>query len=86
MTEYRIPRNPNDRATEVTEHVAHRPSWECQQCGKPWPCDPAREAFMATMTPVERAILMWVYLEAAAEEIRGMPLGEIFTRFISWTR
>lgn len=86
MTEYHLPRDPDDRAAEVTEHIAHRPSWDCRQCLKPWPCDPAREAFMATMTTVERAILMWVYLEAAAEEIREVPLSEIFARFISWTR
>lgn len=32
MTEYRLPQNPDDRATEVTEHIAHPPSWDCQQC------------------------------------------------------
>jgi hypothetical protein len=29
---------------------------------------------------------LWVYLEVAGEEIRGLPVGEIFTRFIAWTR
>jgi hypothetical protein len=86
MVDYRLPQNPDDRGTEVTDHIAHRPTWDCRQCRKPWPCDPAREAFMATMNRVERAVLMWVYLEAAAEEIRDMPLDEIFARFIRWTR
>lgn len=86
MIEHYPPSNPDDSAAEATEHLADRPSWDCRQCLKPWPCDPAREAFKATMTSVERAILMWTYLENGAEELRGMPLGEIFDRFIAWTR
>ena len=86
MVEYRLPQNPDACAAEVTEHIAARPSWDCRLCLKPWPCDPAREEIMATMNRVERSVLMWVYLEAAAEEIRGMPLSEIFARFVSWTR
>jgi hypothetical protein len=74
MVEY-LPQDPDARAAEVTEHIAARPSWDCRLCLKPWPCD-----------PVERSVLMWVYLEVAAEEIRSMPLSEIFARFISWTR
>jgi hypothetical protein len=79
------PPNPDRQAAEFTEHLAHRPSWDCRQCLKPWPCDPAREAFVTTLNSVERAILMWTYLEVAAEDIRETPLDEIFTRFIRWT-
>ena len=86
MVDYCSPQNPDARTTEITEHIAGRPSWDCRLCSRPWPCDPAREAMMTTMTRVERAVLMWVYLEVAAEDIRGMPMNEIFTRFIRWTR
>lgn len=71
---------------QATEHIAHRPSWDCASCDKPWPCDPAREEFMTQMTRVERAILMWTYLEAAAGDVGDMPVREIFDRFIRWTR
>jgi len=86
MVEHRPQTNADDSTTEVTEHLAHRPSWDCLVCGKPWPCDTAREAFMATMTRVERAMLMWAYLEDAVMDVRGMPMDEVFARFISWTR
>lgn len=85
MVKHHLPKDPDARMTGVTEHVAHRTSWDCQRCLKPWPCDPAREEFRATMSQTECRIMMWGYLEEAAEQLRGLPFGEIFARFFAWT-
>ncbi len=70
---------------EADEHVAERPSWDCLSCGKPWPCDPARECLMAEMDRVQLAIYMWANLDEAIPDMpKGLP-SELFERFISWT-
>jgi hypothetical protein len=72
-------------ATGALDHEPARPSWDCRSCGKPWPCDPARERMIADLDPVALAITMWHILEDAVLELPGMPPGELFDRFISWT-
>jgi hypothetical protein len=69
------------------QHVAERPSWDCAACGKPWPCDPAREELARRTgggTPL--AIAGWSYLEDFVRDQGPGPLAEVFDRFIGWTR
>jgi hypothetical protein len=40
---------------------------------------------IADLDPVALAITMWHSLEDAVLELPGMPPGELFDRFISWT-
>ena len=68
------------------EHEAERPSWDCANCGRPWPCDPAREQLKAHLGPVIVAIHMWGRLDDAVLDLRGVPTGELYERFLSWTR
>ncbi|MEU4237918.1 hypothetical protein [Actinoplanes sp. NPDC026619] len=68
------------------EHVQERPSWNCRACGKPWPCDPAREELATEMPLIEIRKLMWTRLEEAALEIPPGPVVELFERFLHWTR
>lgn len=67
------------------DHIAGRPSWDCLACGKPWPCDPAREHLAATLDRVELATMMWGHLEKAAHDMPRGPVGELFERFLKWT-
>jgi hypothetical protein len=67
-------------------HQPHRPSWDCDTCGKPWPCDPARERLISEGTGPSLAILMWGHLEDAVLELPETPSGEVFDRFLAWTR
>ena len=69
-----------------SEHIAARPSWDCLACGKPWPCDPARESLAAELDRVRLAMYAWTNLEEAAGDLRGMPAHEAFDRFLAWTR
>ena len=70
-----------------TEHVAERPSWDCGACGKPWPCDPAREALaVETGGGTVLAIQCCTYLEDFVRDHGSGPPAETFERFIGWTR
>lgn len=69
-----------------TEHIAARPSWDCLACGKPWPCDPARESLMTDFDLVGLAMYAWSTLEEAAGDLPGMPADEAFKRFLAWAR
>ena len=69
-----------------TEHTADRPSWDCRVCGGPWPCDPAREALAAEMSPTGLAIYGAVNLSEAVCDLPTTPPGELFDRFVAWTR
>ena len=68
------------------EHLPHRPSWDCLSCGRPWPCDPAREELAARLDGVALAIYVWDRLEEAAGELPPTPSQELFDRFLRWTR
>lgn len=67
------------------EHIAGRPSWDCRRCGRPWPCDAAREALIIEMDQVGLAIYMWVVLEEAAWDMPHGLAPELYERFLSWT-
>jgi hypothetical protein len=68
-----------------SEHIEERPSWDCGACGKPWPCDPAREELAAALDPVALRIQMWTRLEVAALDMPHGPASELFERFLRWT-
>lgn len=67
------------------DHVAGRPGWDCLECQKPWPCDPAWEHLAATLDRVQLAMTMWDHLERAAGDMPVGPPGELFDRFLRWT-
>lgn len=71
----------------MTAHEPTRPDWMCEPCAAPWPCDPERvrlaEEYAADR--VGLSMRMGVELVNAARDTRGDP-GELFERFVSWTR
>lgn len=67
------------------DHIQERPSWDCLACGKPWPCDPAREHLAAVLDLVTLRTEMWMRLEEAALELPPGPVVELFERFLKWT-
>ena len=70
----------------MIEHMAERPSWDCLQCGKPWPCDAAREQMTGEMDSTQLRIFMWLTLEQAAAQLPGLPVSEAYDRFLAWTK
>lgn len=68
------------------EHQPARPSWDCVACGRPWPCDPAREHLAGRLDAIGLAMYAWDRLEEAAGELPNVPAEELFARFLAWTR
>lgn len=68
------------------DHPPSRPSWHCANCGKLWPCDPAREQLAAEMAGTDLTLWMSVDMIDAAREDPAIPPSELYARFIAWTR
>jgi hypothetical protein len=69
-----------------SEHEPERPTWDCARCGRPWPCDPAREHLASYLGSVALAVYMWERLDEAAGDLHRLPPSELFERFLRWTR
>jgi hypothetical protein len=67
------------------DHIPHRPSWDCRSCGRPWPCDAARERLTREHSRMELALLMWDQIEEAARDMPQTPASALFDRFLRWT-
>lgn len=75
----------------MTEGTAHRPTpllWECAECGNPWPCEPARAHYtvLFARSRAQLAVLMSSYLAVAVMDLLEVPAGELYERFVGWTR
>lgn len=68
------------------EHIAERPGWDCRVCGRPWPCDPAREHLAATMNSIELALYVCAHAVDMAGGRPEMTPAELYERLIAWTR
>ncbi|MDG4769973.1 hypothetical protein [Solwaraspora sp. WMMD792] len=70
-------------------HVPVRPVWSCSGCGPrvDWPCGYARAELTANLDPISRSMYA---AERMVEAIADLPAeatpGELFTRFLAWTR
>ena len=70
-------------------HVPVRPVWSCSGCGPQvdWPCGYARAELTANLDPISRSMYA---AERMVEAIADLPEeatpGEMFTRFLAWTR
>lgn len=70
----------------MVTHLPARPSWDCERCDRPWPCDPAREELAREYDRISLAMYAWDRLEEAAGELPPTPPAELFERFLRWTR
>lgn len=76
-------------APEDVLHVPVRPVWTCSGCGPQvdWPCEYARAELTANLDPISRSMYA---AERMVEAIADLPdettPGDMFTRFLAWTR
>jgi hypothetical protein len=68
------------------EHSAARPAWDCASCGRPWPCDPAREQLAVELGGTYLTLFLALDLVDAARDNPRIPPSELYERFIAWTR
>ncbi|MDW3847079.1 hypothetical protein NMK34_10750 [Micromonospora sp. BRA006-A] len=78
----------------IRPHVAIRPLWLCRVCAGPWPCQPARLLLLLEYRRDRVALSIYMagcLFDAAADLLRlnpdpGPRPGELFHRFVAWTR
>ncbi|MEK8107396.1 flavin reductase [Micromonospora sp. M12] len=70
------------------EHMPRRPQWDCQTCEQDWPCDPARvrlaEQYGANR--INLSIYLGGLLFVATAELADANPGDLYERFIAWTK
>lgn len=70
------------------QHTPRRPQWDCDTCGRVWPCDPARVRLAEAYGRDRVGLAMYcgaLYPVASAELFAAAP-GELWERFVGWTR
>jgi hypothetical protein len=70
----------------LSTHIANRPAWTCIGCGHPWPCTSRRRELLAEYRGPSVSLNLYLascYLEAASD-LRGLPTGELYQRFLGW--
>lgn len=73
-------------------HAPRRPSYDCSNCGQPWPCAPAKTELAEQYR--DAAISLTNYLSShmaeAMDQARHDPawgrVNNLFDRFVGWTR
>src|SRR5690349_9174237 len=76
----------------LSHHLAHRPSWTCQHCGRPWPCPAGKGDFAVEFA--RRPVLLIYYMSACLVEFTAdlAELGALpdaatfYPRFITSVR
>lgn len=69
-------------------HQPARPGWDCAACRQPWPCSPARVRLGEAYGGDRIGLAMYVgaLLFAATAEIPTADPGDLYDRFVCWTR
>lgn len=72
----------------MTAHLPVRPKWECRGCGEAWPCQNKRAELVIEYAGAEVSlgVLMAMRHCDAAGELPDIPAGELYQRFVGWTR
>ncbi|SCL19715.1 hypothetical protein GA0070624_1823 [Micromonospora rhizosphaerae] len=72
----------------MTAHAPVPPLWNCAGCGVGWPCPTRRRELRAEFedAPVSLALYMSSHFVRAAEDLVGVPAGQLHQRFVGWVR
>ena len=74
--------------TTALRHPPLRPSWDCATCAQPWPCPPARVELGERYATdrIGLAVYVGMQLDHAARESPAADPGDLYERFVAWTR
>lgn len=69
------------------EHQPDPATYDCRACAQQWPCVPARKYLLVT-TPdsTQLGMRLWDELVTAAGVLADEPPGQLFERFLGWSR
>ncbi|MGC4856164.1 flavin reductase [Micromonospora sp. DT4] len=70
------------------QHTPRRPQWDCHTCGQAWPCAPARVRLAEAYGRDRIGLSMYCgsLHPVASEELPTAAPGELWERFVGWTR
>ncbi|MEU7980582.1 flavin reductase [Micromonospora sp. NPDC049081] len=73
-------------------HVAMRPLWRCRNCGRQWPCQPAKLALLTEYRHDRMSLLIYLgtLMHEATNQLTQLhpahPPTGMTERFLSWAR
>ncbi|SCF11846.1 hypothetical protein GA0070558_12985 [Micromonospora haikouensis] len=72
----------------MTTHLPLTPAWTCGGCSADWPCHERRQELRAEFdrAPVSLAFYLAAHLVDAAQDLTHVPAGDLYQRFLGWTR
>ncbi|GAA0476647.1 hypothetical protein GCM10009531_83670 [Actinoplanes capillaceus] len=78
-------------ATVVGLHRALRPGWDCEDCGRPWPCPPRRVLLLVEYGADRLALLLFLaaLMAEAIDDFHRYgagPVPDLLARFLGWAR
>ncbi len=74
------------RERSILDHQPQRPGWLCTGCREHWPCPTYREHMIRDAPTAQLAIVMTSWMTEAAGELPHSAPGELWKRFVAWTR
>ncbi|WKU04206.1 flavin reductase [Micromonospora sp. HUAS LYJ1] len=72
-------------------HVAMRPLWRCRNCGREWPCQPAKLALLTEYRENRTALLVYLgtLMQEATSQLTQLNPDrrpDMADRFVAWAR
>lgn len=69
-------------------HMPMQPSWQCTGCGTAWPCETTKLRLLVEYegSKTTLGLLMAMRHADAAGDLRDVPAGELYERFLGWVR
>ncbi|GHJ06896.1 hypothetical protein TPA0907_12630 [Micromonospora humidisoli] len=73
-------------------HVAMRPLWRCRNCGREWPCQPAKLALLTEYRRDRTGLVVYLgtLMHEATNQLAQLhpehPPARMTERFLSWAR
>jgi len=70
-------------------HMPVRPSWSCQECGRPWPCPTKKSDLAAEYRGARSALRIYLalFLVDAIDDFgqqHGGAVPDLHARFLRW--
>lgn len=67
-------------------HAPARPSWDCADCGRQWPCAIAKRRLLTDTPPASLGLYLGMQLEAAVRDLPDVGPVDLHRRFLGWIR
>lgn len=66
----------------MNNHKPVRPSWDCVECGQPYPCPEALERMAASADPWATSTYLARLFVTAVNDLPHIPVMDLYDRFL----